>query len=677
MSLRRIGLCLLLCLPMTAWAQRVLVLPFSGDARGTLREQIEAELRKSGKSTLVPLVDLDVAASKAKKKTDGSAILSTAVALAPTLRLSAVVHGTVAEQLGVRILDSAGSALWSKELPLVNRSLGGDNARRLAAAIDAAARTGSLSVAADRPTPSGEATRDGGVKGDAVALAQRAPVPLPVEVPDPTPPAPLRLEEEPIRPSPQASPPASQAVPPPAPPPAPYGGWASPSPGSDAGVSLAPLVPTPRPSPAPPPSSALPPLSSGPSLSTPAPQFKIDILPPGRESPSAQKVPESAAPPAPSPWAQRPPSEIPSSPPVPPPPPFVPSAPPTSAVPPPVLPPQEAPTLREAPGFTAERLETSPLADDPASTAPRRTTRPKSMGPPGTLNWAGEAPRRAPVARPRKVRGTSGATGARVAPSTVSLRFGATGTLRSYCARPGVTSCGAYDAMASDARPSGQTADFDWRRIYPGGSLFAEVFPVAFIDNALKGLGLLGAYSRGFSWADQPGLTAGGEPTRIPVYSIDQRWHVLAAYRWYFSFAKPKPVPGYVGAHAGYVQRSFVPGRPASVFLPSTFRNLWAIGVDFRVPVHPLARLELTGSWYFNAGVALADAAPLGTQTGSFGASVGGGVSGDFAGPLGYWVHADWMRFDDVFEPAGLVWSSGGSATESFVTVSGGLSLSF
>ena len=73
----------------------------------------------------------------------------------------------------------------------------------------------------------------------------------------------------------------------------------------------------------------------------------------------------------------------------------------------------------------------------------------------------------------------------------------------------------------------------------------------------------------------------------------------------------------------------------------------------------------------------MSDAASLGTRLGGFGVGVEGGFAGEIAGPLGYWVHGGWQRFVDRYSEAGLDWPVGGATTESFVTVSGGLSLSF
>jgi hypothetical protein len=187
----------------------------------------------------------------------------------------------------------------------------------------------------------------------------------------------------------------------------------------------------------------------------------------------------------------------------------------------------------------------------------------------------------------------------------------------------------------------------------------------------------VGGYSRGFSTTSMPGVTAAGVPTTIPVNGIDERWWIMPAARYYFGWDDFDPAAGYVGIRGGYMARGFFADRPAGVFVPATRRNLWGVGIDVQLPVRTWFKVDASAMYYFNAGVSSADAAPLGPQAGSFGISAGGGVSGDFAGPLGYFLRVEWARFDDTFGPGGTSWPQGGFAREVYLTLTLGLTASF
>jgi hypothetical protein len=266
-------------------------------------------------------------------------------------------------------------------------------------------------------------------------------------------------------------------------------------------------------------------------------------------------------------------------------------------------------------------------------------------------------------------------------PRTFRIELGGMGVLHSYCARPGVTrNCWSYDNLPPGARPAGPTADYDWNAAYPGGVISAELFPLAGMDSIwLRGLGLMGGYARGWANSQQAGTTAGGQPTNVPVSSIDERWSVMATSRYYFGWQDNGPVNGFVGIKFGYVGRGFFPDLPAGVFLPATQRHLWALGLDLQIPFSWWMKLELGGMYYFNAGVSEDDAIALGPQTGSLGFSFNVGLVGDFAAnfPLGYFARVQWDGFNDQFGPSGTAWPAGGVSQETYVTFSAGISLSF
>lgn len=169
----------------SAFAERVVVLPFRGDPGEKLRAQVERTVRRTAKVQVVPPKSYAKAAKKRRLKwnravsPDGLAILS------KDLRLDAAVAGTVRRNtFNVRILSPTGRLLWNKSLPLRRGLLSADHARRLAAAVGAAAR----------PAP--------------------APVEAPPEeVPPPPPPEPPAPPAEPPPPPPLPPPPAEPVAP--------------------------------------------------------------------------------------------------------------------------------------------------------------------------------------------------------------------------------------------------------------------------------------------------------------------------------------------------------------------------------------------------------------------------------------------------------------------------------
>ncbi len=134
-------------------APRVAVLELEGDRGGRLRGQLEDALAAAGKVELVSQKRYRDAA--ARKGLRGKAGLDPASipTVAPALSLSAVVTGEVGAKFAIRILDAAGAQLWTKELPVVQGKVSDDHARRLAAAIAAAAAKASPAPVAEAAPP--------------------------------------------------------------------------------------------------------------------------------------------------------------------------------------------------------------------------------------------------------------------------------------------------------------------------------------------------------------------------------------------------------------------------------------------------------------------------------------------------------------------------------------------
>lgn len=127
--------------PQASLAQRVVILDIEGDAKGKLRRQVETALKNANTVDVVPLKKyVDAAAAK---KLKGPAAMTPAglAKVSRSLKLDAAVTGELGQKFSVRILDSAGQELWTKDLKVSKGLLSADYARKLAKAITAAART--------------------------------------------------------------------------------------------------------------------------------------------------------------------------------------------------------------------------------------------------------------------------------------------------------------------------------------------------------------------------------------------------------------------------------------------------------------------------------------------------------------------------------------------------------
>ncbi len=166
----------------TAFAQEVVVLQFAGDKKDKLRKQVIEALEKARKVELVPLRKFQDIATRKRFKGARAMTPAAVAAVSQSLSFSAAIEGAVADTFFVRILDTRGQELWSRELKVKKGLLSKDNANRLAKAIAAAASaaqsaeptpppvaeetpetTPEVEIATETPTVKSEKPAEGGV----------------------------------------------------------------------------------------------------------------------------------------------------------------------------------------------------------------------------------------------------------------------------------------------------------------------------------------------------------------------------------------------------------------------------------------------------------------------------------------------------------------------------------
>ncbi|MBX5480379.1 MAG: hypothetical protein IRZ16_00820 [Myxococcaceae bacterium] len=274
-----------------------------------------------------------------------------------------------------------------------------------------------------------------------------------------------------------------------------------------------------------------------------------------------------------------------------------------------------------------------------------------------------------------------------VGPRLLRITLGGITTWRSYCSRPGVTSCQAYDALPEDQRPAGDTVNFLAQVPYAGFGLELEFFPMASFDNAANGFGLSGAFSRGFSRTNVRVEPPSGEQPETEVVAIDDSWQILLHYRFHFGYGPERdPLVGYVGLRAGVGGRTFEVDPTARVPLPGSHRRYPAAGLEASVPVLPFFRIEAAGMYFprlaegFNwvsPTAGLDELAAYGDKDDATGWMAEGGVAGEVWGPLGYSVKIRLTHFEDHFTGSGNKWSDGGAAEETYTGLFWAVTASF
>ncbi len=372
------------------------------------------------------------------------------------------------------------------------------------------------------------------------------------------------------------------------------------------------------------------------------------------------------------------------------------AAPPVDAAPPrQVEKPAEESTVSDAPVVPAEEsggrrkpkpkiIEVSP--EDAAAILEPQTAPPRKPAEPFDEDLEIEANRRGPKIGPRVFK-------VWVAGETV---------WRSYCARPGVTSCAEYDESVRGGvtpAPGNTTVDF-----YPSAPYFgflgtAELFPIAAAtDNAAQGIGLLGSFGLGFSSVRYTQSIGAGMTSESEVTFHEISFSGELAYRLYFSIGngtlfvdvpKGDPLVAHIGVHGGVGSKQYVLRSNVAVPLPGGYRLYPQVGGDASLPFAKAFRLDVSGSYFISPKPGLNEIVGFGNPSGANGGATSSGfelmagISGDLVGPLGYAAKARYDAYIDQFYGAGQKWNKctepncGGAAFETYFSVLWGLTLGF
>ncbi|MGQ0507864.1 MAG: hypothetical protein ACT4TC_21390 [Myxococcaceae bacterium] len=259
---------------------------------------------------------------------------------------------------------------------------------------------------------------------------------------------------------------------------------------------------------------------------------------------------------------------------------------------------------------------------------------------------------------------------ARIGPKVFTVALVGSLTLRSYCSRPGVASCREYDNLPQASRPPGNTVEFSPQVPYGGGGVFLELFPLASLDNALEGLGIVGSFNLGFSATTVRVENQGGSSTQgTQVNAVDSAISAALVYRYFFGWGdRRQPNIGYVGVRGGLSLRNFAVDKNATAPLPSSQRTAVLAGLDGSVPLGSrYFRLEASVFLLLGAKPGATEQAAYGPVQKNVGFGFDAGLVGDVIGPLGYSAKARFQTYSDTFGPGGTTWvSSGGVAQETY-----------
>jgi hypothetical protein len=267
-------------------------------------------------------------------------------------------------------------------------------------------------------------------------------------------------------------------------------------------------------------------------------------------------------------------------------------------------------------------------------------------------------------------------------PPRVRVFLGAAVPWRHYCARPGASSCGEFDARAPELR-LGDTVDFRSQVPYAGGAAELELFPLARQRSPLRGLGLTASYQRGFARTTVQVRSPAGQTSPREVFATDQVYGAMLAYRLFFVLGKgERPTWGHGGLRLGMLGRAFEGADGVESPLPVTRRLSPAVALDFSVPVWRAVRIVGAGQLLLlpRPGEALRpQVRDHGTSVSSLGWGAELGVAGEVWGPLGYSARFRVDSFRDGFSGPGALrgWGGGGVAEELYATVLAGVTASW
>ena len=257
-------------------------------------------------------------------------------------------------------------------------------------------------------------------------------------------------------------------------------------------------------------------------------------------------------------------------------------------------------------------------------------------------------------------------------PPLFSFMLTGTTTWRSYCSRPGVTTCRQYDAQAEGDRAAGDIVDFVAQVPYAGLHLEAEVFPLNRAESFwAKGIGLAAVYDRGFSLTNVKVHSPNGDTPEKPVSSADEVWNGNLLYRIFIPAggAESPPLTAYVGARLGFGARNFSVDPNAQVPLPGTHRMFPYLGIEGSIPFNKYFGIEGGGFIAFNPKPSANDVVAFGSTARATGYSLHGGFSGNLVGPVGYVARIQYESFHDTFIGEGTEWATGGTAEESYFEI--------
>ena len=274
-------------------------------------------------------------------------------------------------------------------------------------------------------------------------------------------------------------------------------------------------------------------------------------------------------------------------------------------------------------------------------------------------------------------------------PPLIHVWVGGSTTWRTYCARPGVTSCAQFDSQPEEERV-GDTIDFKSGVPYLGLMAQVEVLPLSRAQKYLRGLGLVAGYQRGYSETRVKVTTQTGETPTRSVVATDSVITAMLLYRYYFNMGtEARPRLAYAGFRGGMMSREFEVDDQARAPLTGSHRLHPSVGLEFSVPLRHWLRVEGGGQFFINPktgqsliadeGALELEVRDLGAEVSSFGWFAELGVAGEVWGPLGYSVRGRYTTVKDTFTGRGsrFGWDEGGVALEQHVDVRWGLTASF
>ncbi|WP_240360188.1 hypothetical protein [Pyxidicoccus caerfyrddinensis] len=275
-----------------------------------------------------------------------------------------------------------------------------------------------------------------------------------------------------------------------------------------------------------------------------------------------------------------------------------------------------------------------------------------------------------------------------VRPPLARLFLGGTTTWRKYCARPGVKSCSEFDRKAVDDQ-LGDRVDYSSSVPYLGVSAELELLPLARKQSAVRGLGAVLGYRRGYSSTNVTLVGDAGQSVTREVVATDSVLTAQALYRYYFGLGEARQLLGYAGLRAGLLTRAFDVDESAESPLTGTHRMFPAVGLEVSVPLLRSVRLEGAGQVFIDpkpgegfddeGGALGLEVSDYGTSVSSFGWEAELGVAGELWGPFGYSVRFRLSRYQDTFSGAGTRtgWEAGGVAEETYSSLHWGLTASY